>query len=112
MSKVLSRRQARWYEFLSEFAFVVRYRPDNKNGKPDTLYKRWDLRPDEGSENLQPLYFLFKTGQLRISAMKATQLRDPFRNMLLSTAKKNKALASDSGCSRGKKRRTRLLLQY
>ena len=29
-------------------------------------------------------------GQLRISAIKATRLRDPFRNTLLSTAKKNK----------------------
>ena len=91
MSKVLSRRQARWYEFLSEFAFVVRYRPDNKNGKPNALSRRWDLRPEEGSEDLQPVHFLFKPGQLRISAMKDAQLRHPFCNTLLSTAKKNKA---------------------
>ena len=52
---------------------------------------RWDLRPEEGSEDLLPVHFLFKPGQLRISALKATQLRDPFRKTLLSTAKKNKA---------------------
>ena len=43
------------------------------------------------SENLQPVHFLFKPGQLQISAMKATQFRDPFHNTLLSTSKKNKA---------------------
>ena len=90
-SEVLSRRQARWSEFLAEFNFVVRDRPGNKNGKPDALSRRWDLRPEEGSEDLQPVHFLFKPTQLRISVMKATQLRDPFRNILLSTAKKDKA---------------------
>ena len=91
MSKVLSRRQARWSEFLEEFDFVGRYRPSDKNGKPDVLSRCWDLRPKEGSEDLQPVHFLFKPGQLRISAMKATQLRDLLHNTLLSTAKKNTA---------------------
>ena len=90
-SKVLSRPQARWSEFLAEFDFVVRYRPGNKNGKPDGLSRRWELRPEEGSEDLQLVHFSFKPGQLRISAMKATQLRDPFRNILLSTAKMDQA---------------------
>ena len=54
-SKVLTRRQARWYEFLSEFYFVVKYRPGDKNGKPDALSRRWDLRPEGGSEDLQPI---------------------------------------------------------
>ena len=70
---------------------VVRHRPGNKNGKPDALYRRWDLRPEEVSEDLQPVHFFLKPGQLRISAMKATQLRDPFNNTLLSTAKKDQA---------------------
>ena len=90
-SKVLSRLQARWYEFLAEFDFVVRYRPNDKIGKPDELSRRWDLRPEEGSEDLHLVHFLFKPGQLRMSAMKASQLRDPFRNTLRNTAKKNKA---------------------
>ena len=89
--KVLSRRQARWSEFLAEFDFVVRYRPGDKNAKPDALSRGWDLHPEEGSEELQPVHFLFKPGQLRILAMKATQLRDLFRNTLLSSDKKNKA---------------------
>ena len=44
-SKVLMRHQAEWSEFLSEFDFVVKYQPGNRNGKPDVLSKRWDLCP-------------------------------------------------------------------
>ena len=89
--KVLSRRQARWSELLAEFNFMVRYRPGNKNGKHDSLPMCWDLHPEEGSEDLQPVHFLLKPGQLRFSGMKATQLCDPFHNTLLSTAKKKKS---------------------
>ena len=39
-SKVLSRRHARWSEFSAEFDVIVRYRPGNKNGKPNTLSRR------------------------------------------------------------------------
>ena len=111
-SKVLSRRQTRWSEFLAEFDFVVRYRPGNKNGKPDALSRRWDLSHEEGSEDLHLVHFLFKPSQLRISAMKATQLRDPFRNTLLSTTKQNKAWLATRDAVAAKKRRTRPPLQY
>ena len=69
-SKVLTRRQAQWSEFLSEFDFVVKYRPGDKNGKPDALSRRWDLRPEGGGKDLRPIQFLFKPGQLQISATK------------------------------------------
>ena len=36
-AKVVSRRQARWSESLAEFDFVVRYRPGDKDAKPDAL---------------------------------------------------------------------------
>ena len=51
-----------------EFDFVVslRYRPGDKNDKPDALSRHWDLRPEEGSEDLHPVYILFKPDQLRI----------------------------------------------
>ena len=80
-SKVLTRRQARWSEFLSEFDFVVKYRPGDKNGKPDALSRRWDLRPEGGSEDLQPVHFLFKPGQLQISATKVFRLNDNFKDI-------------------------------
>ena len=63
-SKVLTRRQAWSSEFLSEFDFMGKYRPGDKNGKPDALSRCWALRPEGGSEDLQPIQYLFKPGQL------------------------------------------------
>jgi hypothetical protein len=39
-SKQLNRRQARWSEFLSEFNFVIHYRPGKQGTKPDSLTRR------------------------------------------------------------------------
>ena len=86
-SKVLTRRQARWSEFLSEFDFIVKYRPGDKNGKPDALSRHWDLRPEGGSEDLQPVQFLFKPGQLQISAAKVFRLNDNFKDILTAAGK-------------------------
>ena len=36
-SKVLSRRQARWSEFLSQFNLVICFRPAKLGAKPDAL---------------------------------------------------------------------------
>ena len=36
-TKKLSRRQARWAEFLSGFNFVISYTPGRENGKADSL---------------------------------------------------------------------------
>ena len=36
-SRLLSRRQARWNEFLSRFNFIIIYRPGCNNGPADTL---------------------------------------------------------------------------
>ena len=49
-TKSLTRRQARWAEFLSEFDFIVNYRPGEKNGKPDALSRCEDHCPKEESE--------------------------------------------------------------
>ena len=38
-TKVLTRRQARWAEKLSEFNFKIIPRPGTKNGKADALIK-------------------------------------------------------------------------
>ena len=89
-SKALTRRQARWSEFLSEFSFTIKYRPGDKNGKPDALSRRWDLRPEGGSEELQPVQFLFKPGQLQISAAKVINLRDTFQDQLLKAGLQDK----------------------
>ncbi|KAI0992964.1 hypothetical protein K3495_g15220 [Podosphaera aphanis] len=46
-SRLLSRRQARWSEFLSRFHFKIVYRPGNQNGPADTL-SRPNGSPDPG----------------------------------------------------------------
>ena len=52
-TKKLSRRQARWSEFLSRFNFVITYRPGRLGGKPDALTRRSGDLPKEGDERLQ-----------------------------------------------------------
>jgi len=47
-TKLLSRRQARWAEFLSRFDFQIRYRPGKQGAKPDALTRRSRDLPIEG----------------------------------------------------------------
>jgi hypothetical protein len=51
-TKLLSRRQARWSEFLSRFNFTIVYRPGKSGGKPDALTRRSGDLPKEGDERL------------------------------------------------------------
>lgn len=46
-TKQLTRRQARWSEFLSEFSFEVKYRPGTQATKPDAMSRRSDYRPQD-----------------------------------------------------------------
>ena len=46
--KVLTRRQARWSEFLSSFSLVIHFHPRKLGAKPDTLTRQWDVYPKEG----------------------------------------------------------------
>ena len=66
-TKTLNRRQARWAEILSEFNFVITYRPGEKNGKADALSRRTDPALERGSDT--PIS-MFKPGQL--AAVKRT----------------------------------------
>lgn len=45
-TKQLNRRQARWAEFLSEFNFIIKYRPGKQGTKPDSLTRRPGDIPD------------------------------------------------------------------
>jgi hypothetical protein len=47
-TKALSARQVRWYEFIQEFYFILKYRPGKANVLADTLTRR----KDEGARNL------------------------------------------------------------
>ena len=47
-TKLLTRRQARWSEFLSQFNLVIRFRPRKLGTKPDSLTRHWDVHPKRG----------------------------------------------------------------
>jgi hypothetical protein len=47
-TKVLTRRQVRWSEYLSPFNIVIRFHPGRLGAKPDALIRRWDVYPKEG----------------------------------------------------------------
>ena len=44
-TKKLTRRQARWSEYLSQFNLKIRFRPGRLGTKPDALTHRWDVHP-------------------------------------------------------------------
>ncbi|KAJ8456603.1 hypothetical protein ONZ51_g12022 [Trametes cubensis] len=50
-TKLLTRRQAQWSEFLSQLNLVVRFRPGKLGAKPDALTRRWDVYPKEGGSD-------------------------------------------------------------
>ncbi|MBW0525190.1 hypothetical protein O181_064905 [Austropuccinia psidii MF-1] len=56
-SKVLTRRQAHWAEFLSEFHLTITYCPGRLATLPDTLSCRDDVYPERGVD------FISKTSQ-------------------------------------------------
>ena len=60
-TKILNRRQARWAEILSDFDFVITYRPGDKNSKADALSRRTYPNLEGGSA---PQISMFKPGQL------------------------------------------------
>ena len=58
-TKKLTRRQARWAEFLAGFNFVISYRPGKKNEKADSLTRRTgDLPKGEDDDRQRQQYQL------------------------------------------------------
>ena len=54
-TKQLSRRQARWSEYLSRFNFVIQFWPGKLGGKPDSLTRRSGDLPKEGDERIKQM---------------------------------------------------------
>ena len=46
-TKQLTRRQARWSEYMADFHFTIEYRSGKKSTKPDALSRRADHRPSD-----------------------------------------------------------------
>ena len=80
-TKILTRRQVRWSEYLSQFNMVIRFRPGKLGTKPDALTRRWDVYPKEGSSdyasvnphNFRPVF----TSEQLASSLRATALETP-----------------------------------
>jgi hypothetical protein len=50
-TKLLTRRQCRWSEYLCQFNLCIRYRPGKLGTKPDALTRRWDVYPKGGNSD-------------------------------------------------------------
>ena len=80
-TKVLTRWQARWSEYLSQFNLIIHFRPGKLGTKPDALTRRWDVYPkggnsDYASVNPSNLWPMFTQEQISVS-FRATQLLEP-----------------------------------
>src|SRR3979490_1904016 len=80
-TKVLTRRQARWSEYLSQFNLTIRFCPGKLDTKPDALPSQWDVYLKEGGSdygtiNPQNLWPIFTTTQL-VESLRVTQLLIP-----------------------------------
>src|ERR1700719_1201196 len=80
-TKLLTRRQARWSEFLSQFNLVICFRPGKLGTKPDSLTRRWDVYPIEGDRdyaqvNPQNFHPVFTQEQLA-SSLQASYYFEP-----------------------------------
>ena len=79
--KLLTRRQARWSEFLLQFNLVIHFRPRKLGAKPDSLTRWWDIYLKEGERdyasvnphNLCPVF----TNEQLASSLHATLFYTP-----------------------------------
>jgi len=77
-TKMLSRRQARYSEYLSTFNMTIRFRPGKLGAKPDALTRRPDVYPkrgDSGFASVNPQNFrpIFNQEHLK-NSLRATRL--------------------------------------
>ncbi|MBW0557809.1 hypothetical protein O181_097524 [Austropuccinia psidii MF-1] len=90
-SKVLTRRQARWAEFLSEFHFSITYRPGRLATLPDALSRQDDVYLERGEDFMSknPMNFqqLIKQDEVQPSRYFAVKL-ESLSNLIDSIQKK------------------------
>src|SRR5258708_20890240 len=76
--KKLTRQQAQWSEYLSQFNLQIRFRPGRLGTKPDALTRRSDVHPGSGPDttptNVHPL---FTPQQLETPTSHASALDHP-----------------------------------
>ena len=80
-TKILTRRQVHWSEYLHQFNMVIRFQPGKLGAKPDAMTRRWDIYPKEGDigyaqinpQNLRPIF----TNEQLTASLRATFLEGP-----------------------------------
>jgi hypothetical protein len=80
-TRLLTRRQVQWSEYLSQFNFVIQFHPGKLGTKPDALTRHWDVYAKEGdkgftSANSQNFRPVFTEEQLK-ALLRATRYLDP-----------------------------------
>jgi hypothetical protein len=87
-TKLLTRHQAQWSKFLSQFNMIIRFRPRKLGVKPDALTRCWDVYRKGGNSNfalanLSNLRPIFTQEQLSVS-LHGTVLATPIiRNAII-----------------------------
>jgi len=71
-SKSLTRRQARWSEYLSQFNFSIKFRPGRLEKKPDALTCHWDIYNQMDTPLRTAKKPLFTPEQLAVTPEKAS----------------------------------------
>lgn len=110
-TKLLTRRQARWGEFLADFDFVIKYRPGTQATRPDALSRRADYHPrgegppsmalDQNSHNLKSL--LSRTQLLAVLLSTARTTLDDDIRRAYETDKEYPLLKKKARLGKGKK---------
>ena len=80
-TKILTRQQARWSEYLSQFNMVIRFHPGKLGAKPDALTRRWDVYRKGGNSdfalanpsNFRPVF----TQEQLLASLHATYFATP-----------------------------------
>ncbi|MBW0576626.1 hypothetical protein O181_116341 [Austropuccinia psidii MF-1] len=89
--KVLTCRQARWAEFLSEFHFSITYRPGCLATLPDALSRWDDIYPERGEDFISknPMNFqqIIKKDEVQPSKYFAVKV-ESFSDLIDSIQKK------------------------
>ncbi len=80
-TKILTRQQVRWSEYLSQFNLVIQFRPGKTRGETGCTTRQWDIYPKEGDSQyaaVNPHNFCPVFTQEQLSAsLHATFLEGP-----------------------------------
>lgn len=80
-TKILTRRQVRWSEFLHQFHLIIHFRLGKLGEKLDAVTRQWDVYPKEGDssyakvnpQNFRPIF----TNEQLTALLRATYLEEP-----------------------------------